>query len=189
MGERDPLAALSRAMSAFEYGAAFLNFLGHGLQFQWAYTGPPLQPNAPQDRQYLLGLFEVDDLRNGGQLPVVLALSCLTGAFHTPAFTGTSIDERMVARADGGAIASWSSTGLGVLYGHDKLQRGFYQTLWAAPRPPPLGALTLAGHLELFTASSCCQETGSAFTLLGDPLTAPQVNLGGESVYLPVTRR
>ena len=187
--ERDPLAALSRAMSAFEYGAAFLNFLGHGLQFQWAYTGPPLQPNAPQDRQYLLGLFEVDDLRNGGQLPVVLALSCLTGAFHTPAFTGTSIDERMVARADGGAIASWSSTGLGVLYGHDKLQRGFYQTLWAAPRPPPLGALTLAGHLELFTASSCCQETGSAFTLLGDPLTAPQVNLGGESVYLPVTRR
>jgi len=187
--ERDPLAALSRAMSAFEYGAAFLNFLGHGLQFQWAYTGPPLQPNAPQDRQYLLGLFEVDDLRNGGQLPVVLALSCLTGAFHTPAFTGTSIDERLVARADGGAIASWSSTGLGVLYGHDALQRGFYQTLWAAPLPPPLGALTLAGHLELFTAAACCQETGSAFALLGDPLTAPQVNLGGESVYLPVTRR
>ncbi|MCX7790936.1 MAG: C25 family cysteine peptidase [Chloroflexaceae bacterium] len=187
--ERDPLAALNRAMGAFDQGAAFVNFLGHGLQFQWAYTGPPLQPNAPQDRQYLLGLFEVDDLRNGGQLPVVLALSCLTGAFQTPAFTGTSIDERMVVRPDGGAIASWSSTGLGVLYGHDALQRGFYRALWAGQQPPPLGALTLAGHLELFTASSCCQETGSAFALLGDPLTAPQVNLGAASLYLPLTRR
>lgn len=187
--ERDPLVALSRTMGAFDNGAAFLNFLGHGLQFQWAYTGPPLQSNAPQDRQYLLGLFEVDDLRNGGRLPVVLALSCLTGAFQTPAFTGTSIDERMVVRPDGGAIASWSSTGLGVLYGHEALQRGFYRTLWAAPQPPPLGALILAGYLELFTASPCCQETGSTFTLLGDPLTVPQVNLGGESLYLPLTRR
>lgn len=187
--ERDPLAALSRTMLAFNNGAAFLNFLGHGLQFQWAYTGPPLQPNAPQDRQYLLGLFEVNDLTNSGRLPVVLALSCLTGAFQTPAFTGTSIDERMVVRSDGGAIASWSSTGLGILYGHDALQRGFYRALWASPQPPALGALTLAGHLELFTASLCCQETGSAFTLLGDPLTVPQVNLGGESLYLPITRR
>lgn len=187
--ERDPLGALSRAMGAFDNGAAFITFLGHGLQFQWAYTGPPLQPGAPQDRQYLLGLFEVDALRNHGRLPVVLALSCLTGAFQTPAFTGTSIDERLVVRPDGGAIASWSSTGLGVLYGHDALQRGFYQALWAAPRPLPLGALTLAGHLELVTASACCQETGNAFTLLGDPLTAPRVNLAGESLYLPITRR
>ncbi|MFQ3664300.1 MAG: C25 family cysteine peptidase [Chloroflexaceae bacterium] len=187
--ERDPLAALGRTMRAFDNGAAFITFLGHGLQFQWAYTGPPLQPNAPQDRQYLLGLFEVDDLRNRERLPIVLALSCLTGAFQTPAFVGTSIDERMVVRADGGAIATWSSTGLGVLYGHDALQRGFYRALWAAPQPPPLGALTLAGHLELFAASVCCQETGSAFTLLGDPLTVPRINLAGESLYLPVTRR
>ncbi len=187
--ERDPLVALDRTMRAFDNGAAFINFLGHGLQFQWAYTGPPLQPNAPQDRQYLLGLFEVDDLRNRGRLPVVLALSCLTGAFQTPAFVGTSIDERMVVRADGGAIATWSSTGLGVLYGHDALQRGFYRALWAESRSPPLGALTLAGHLELFAASACCQETGSAFTLLGDPLTAPRVNLAGASLYLPITRR
>lgn len=186
--ERDPLAALARTLRAFDDGAAFVTYLGHGLQFQWAYTGPPLQPGAPQDRQYLLGLFEVDDLRNNGRLPVVLAMTCLSGAFQTPAFTGTSIDERLVVRPDGGAIASWSSTGLGVLYGHDALQRGFYRALWTTT-PPPLGALTLAGYLELFNTSLCCQETAFTYALLGDPLTSPRVDLDRLSLYLPLVRQ
>ncbi len=187
--ERDPLLAQARTLIAFDAGAAFVHYLGHGLQFQWAYTGPPLQADAPRDRQYLLGLFEVDDLRNGGRLPVVLAMTCLSGAFQIPAFVGTSIDERLVVRAGGGAIASWSPTGLGVLYGHDALQRGFYRALWAPGGPAPLGALTLAGYLELFSGSPCCQETISTYALLGDPLTTPRVDLDARSLSLPLIGR
>jgi len=119
---------------------------------------------------------------------VVLSMTCLTGSFQIPAFSGTSIDERLVARPDGGAIAAWSSTGLGVLFGHEALQRGFYRALWAAPGRARLGELTLAGHLELFTTGGCCQESISTFALLGDPLTAPRVALNVHAVQLPLIR-
>ncbi len=187
--ESDPLRALYRSMGSFNGGAAIVHYTGHGLQFQWGYTGPPLRPGEPTDRQHLLGVFGVDELVNGAALPVVLSMSCLTGSFQIPAFSGTSVDERLVARADGGAIAAWGSTGLGVLYGHDALQRGFYRALWAAPGRAALGELTMAGYLELFATKSCCQESLRTFALLGDPLTAPRVRADLGLGYLPLTVR
>jgi hypothetical protein len=189
--EADPLRALARSMGAFDAGAAVLHYTGHGQQFQWAYTAPPPpdQPGAPTDKQHLLGLYGVDELRNGPWLPVVLSMTCLTGAFQFPTFSGTVIDERLVARPDGGAIAAWSSTGLGVLYGHDALQRGFYRALWAAPGQASLGALTMAGHLELFTTETCCQESIGTFALLGDPLTVPRVELDISALWVPLAGR
>jgi hypothetical protein len=187
--EEDPLRALARTVGLFDAGAAVLQYTGHGLQFQWGYTGPPLRAGEPTDRQYLLNVFTVDELRNGPKLPVVLSMTCLTGSFQIPAFSGTAIDERLVARADGGAIAAWSSTGLGVLFGHEALQRGFYTALWAAPGEGRLGELTMAGYAELFAASACCQETISTFVLLGDPLTVPRVDVTAQLTHLPLVRR
>lgn len=187
--EADPLLARARTMGAFDAGAAIVQFWGHGLQFQWAYTGPPLRPGEPTDKQNLLGLFDVDELNTGPRLPVVLAMTCLTGSFQIPAFSGTSIDERLVVRPDGGAIAAWSSTGLGVLFGHDALQRGFYRALWAAPNTAHLGELTMAGYLELLTAERCCQESVGTFALLGDPLTAVKVDPGVNVLTMPLVRR
>jgi hypothetical protein len=187
--EADPLDALGRSMGALNGGAAVLHYTGHGQQFQWAYTGPPLRQGEPTDKQFLLGLYSVDELRNGPWQPVVLSMTCLTGSFHFPALSGTVIDERLVARPDGGAIAAWSSTGLGVLYGHDALQRGFYRALWAAPGQARLGALTMAGYLELYTTESCCQESIGTFALLGDPLTIPRVHLDVHALWAPLVRK
>ncbi|MBP1468820.1 hypothetical protein EYB53_024125 [Candidatus Chloroploca sp. M-50] len=187
--KRDPLVARDRTMQAFRDGAAIVHYIGHGLQYQWAYTGPPLNPGEPDQHQYLLGLFDVDSLGNQTRLPVVLSMSCLTGSFQIPASRGTSIDERLVIQANGGAIAAWSSTGLGVLYGHDALQRGFYRALWAAPRQASLGHLTLAGSLELFGTTRCCQASLRTFVLLGDPLTIPQIYQEAGTIFLPVVGR
>jgi hypothetical protein len=78
-------------------------------------------------------------------------------------------------------VAVWGPTGLGVLYGHDKLQQGFYRELWHAQTPAPLqgtlGTLAQAGYLRLFTEGTCCQSSLHTFVLLGDPLTQPQVEL------------
>jgi hypothetical protein len=184
--EHDPLLARERAIDYFSAGAALLTFTGHSNQWQWAVTAPPLQADQPDDRQYLFGLFDTDMLQNRERLPMVLAMTCLSSAFQTPAFSGTSLDERLVLRPDGGAIASWGSTGQGVANGHDALQRGFLQALDAPATGGELAALTSAGYLELFRNGGCCQDALRTFALLGDPLTRLQIETGPSRIYLPL---
>lgn len=185
--EPDPLRAFQRTMGAFNLGAGVLSFIGHGLQYQWAYTGPP----APGDQRFLLNVDYAGDLVNGVRLPIVLSLTCLTGVFQQPSVRGTTIDEALLLNPHGGAIATWSSAGLGILNGHDALQRGFYNALWAAPpMQAPIGTLTLAGYQELYASSpGCCLEAIRTYGLLGDPLTPARVMPGIGEVNLPLMRK
>jgi hypothetical protein len=186
---RDSLLAFQRTMDVFG-SAATVSYLGHGLPFQWAYTGPPLDPSAPQDRQYLMNVDFAGDLTNGTRLPIVLSLTCLTGAFQLPSVRGTTVDEALLLNPRGGAIATWSSAGLGVLNGHDALQRGFTRALWGASGPAPtIGALAMAGYQELFNTKGCCQDSLRTYGLLGDPLTPARVQTGISEVALPLVRR
>ncbi|MCG8350597.1 MAG: C25 family cysteine peptidase [Chloroflexales bacterium] len=186
----DAVRAYQGTQAVFNAGAGLINFIGHGNAFQWAVT------DSAADPAYLLGLYNPDAMTNGKRLPVVLSLSCLTSAFHFAAFSGTTIDERLLLATNGGAVAVWGSTGAGVLFGHTALQRGFYQMLWSADStvmgggsPAYLGELTAAGFLELFTNGNCCQDAIRTYALLGDPLTVPQVLPGAAQVYLPVALR
>lgn len=186
----DAWQARLRTIAAFNQGAGLLVYAGHGLQYQWAVTGPPLDPNLPTDRQNLLFLYDPDTMHNSSALPIVLSLTCLSGMFQQPAFAGTTVDERLVLNPQGGAIASWSSTGFGISYGHMALQRGFTRALWQEPLRAPLGYLIDAGYYELFTTSGCCQETLRTFALLGDPLTPARVAPNARDVInLPIVRR
>ncbi|HEY0739301.1 MAG TPA: C25 family cysteine peptidase [Herpetosiphonaceae bacterium] len=166
----DARAARARTLAALNQGAGLVNYIGHSHAWQWAVTDPTMTPS------YLLGLYDVDALANGEKLPIVLEMTCLTSAFQQPAYSGTTIDERLVLHPHGGAIATWGPTGLGIAHGHDALQRGFYRALWSTPAgTATLGELTLAGYRELFTRGSCCQDTLRTFALLGDPLTRARV--------------
>ncbi|NNJ12282.1 hypothetical protein EKD04_018310 [Chloroflexales bacterium ZM16-3] len=188
---RDSFDAFQRSFGAINGGAAVVSYIGHGQPYQWAYTGPPLEASVPQDQQYLLNVDFAGDLTNSARLPVVLSLTCLTGEFQIPSVRGTTIDEALVINPHGGAVATWSSSGLGVLYGHDALQRGFLGTLWAAPQgsPPTLGSLATAGYQELFDTKGCCQEALRTYVLLGDPLTPVRTQTGVHEVALPLVQR
>ena len=189
---RDPLLAFQRTLDAFDGGAATLSFMGHGQPYQWAYTGPPSDPSAPQDRQYLMSVDFASDLTNGTRLPIVLSMTCLTGAFQVPSLRGTTVDEALLLNPRGGAIAVWSSSGAGILYGHDALQQGFLDALWAAPpgTPPTLGALTMAGYQQVFaTRRGCCLDALRTYALLGDPLTPARVQTGVRELALPLVWR
>ena len=186
---RDPLLARERTAMALSDGAAIVNYLGHGLYYQWAVTGPPLDPQLPTDRQNLLSLYDPDILRNPARLPIVLSMTCLTGAFAQPNTSGTTIDERLLL-AQGGAVAVWSSAGASVAPGQQALLRGFYGGLWLAPpEREPLGELAMAGYLDLYRTSPCCDDMLRTFLLLGDPLTPARVVPGLHDLSLPMLLR
>jgi hypothetical protein len=186
---RDPWVARQRTMETFSDGAAIINYLGHGLYYQWAVTGPPLDPNLPTDKQNLLALYDPDEVTNPARLPIVLSMTCLTGAFAQPNVSGTTIDERLVL-AQGGAVAVWSSAGASVAPGQRALLRGFYGGLWLAPREQGrIGDLIQAGYLDLLGTTDCCRDMLRTFLLLGDPLTPVRVVPGLRDLGLPMVRQ
>ena len=181
---REPSAAQAyqHTLELLNAGAGLVTYVGHSHQWQWAVTDATSEPS------YLLGLYDADDLTNKGQPFVLLEMTCLTAAFQTPAYSGTTIDERLLL-APGGAVAVWGPAGLGVAHGHDALQHGFHTALWSAPPTTArIGALTAAGYLDLFTSGGCCQDTLRTFALLGDPLTPARIR-PAQRVYLPGIRR
>lgn len=184
----DADAAREQAFAALDAGAGVVTFVGHGSNFQWATTQIGIE------RPYLLSLYDPDRLTNRDRLPVVLSMTCLSGAFQTPAFSGTSLDERMLLNPGGGAVAVWAPTGFGVLHGHDAMMRGFFRAMSAGAAPPPgvrdwraVGALVLAGYRETSATAPCCDDALLTFALLGDPLTP--LRAAERRVVLPVTGR
>jgi hypothetical protein len=181
---REPNAARARArtLAAFGAGAGVVAYFGHSHTWQWAVTDPAAAEN------YLLGLFDPDELANAGRLPVVLEMTCLTAAFQTPSKRGTTIDERLLL-APGGAAAVWGPTGMGVGHGHDALLRGFLRALATAPAASaPVGDLALASLTELFATEACCRDTLRTYALLGDPLTPARL-LAPRQTFLPAVGR
>jgi hypothetical protein len=170
--EPDAVRAYERTVGLLNNGAGLVLYAGHNNHWKWARTDFAAEP------PHLLGLYDPDNLTNHGRLPIALVMSCLSSAFQKPAVSGTTIDERMVL-SPAGAVASWGSTGLGVSYGHDRLQQGFFAALWDGATPDAVGGLTQAGYTELFVHGRCCQSAVRTFVLLGDPLTTARVSAGG----------
>ncbi|NCC31174.1 MAG: hypothetical protein EOM24_04010 [Chloroflexia bacterium] len=186
-GYASAVEARQQTLAAFNDGASLLVYTGHSHAWQWAITDPSAEYS------WLLGLYDPDQLTNHDRLPVVLAMTCLSSAFATPAMSGTTVDERLVL-ARGGAIAVWGPAGFGVSYGHNQLHQGFFEALWASPaNRATLGTLTLASLRNLATNSSL--NTGPLFTylLLGDPLTPLRLEEHGEPphnrLFLPIVKR
>lgn len=161
-------------LSFFNAGSSLTTFYGHSSWLQWA----------------IEDLFDVNtlgQLNNQGRLPVVLEMTCFTGFFHHPAYPNT-LDENLLRRSGGGAVAVWGSTGLGVATGHDALQEGFYQAI-TGQNTPSLGAAVLAGKMRLY-ASGVHLDLLDTYTLFGDPalalhLTVEPINYSN-FVYLPL---
>lgn len=187
--EPDALRAYARTLALLDQGAGVVNYIGHGSAEQWATTNLDGSPTSPNGPGYLFSLYDPDRMANGDHMPIVLDLTCRTSAFQTQNNRGTAIDERLVTKADGGAIATWGSSGDGVAHGHDALQRGFYRLLWQRPRyATTLGELTQAGYTELITNAASAEDAVRTFLLLGDPLTTAHVAVARET-FLPLTRR
>lgn len=158
-------------LTRWRAGLGLVVFDGHASLHQWAV-------------ERALHLDDVAALTNAERLPVVLELTCFTGAFHTPGLT--ALDEALVRQSGGGAVAVWGATGLGVTRGHTALAAGFLAAL-----PPGhgqrLGAAILAGKLALLNSPPPrALDLLDTYTLLGDP--ALRVNLT-PNMFLPLVQR
>jgi uncharacterized repeat protein (TIGR01451 family) len=114
--------------------------------------------------------FQVSDipyLTNGHQLPIMLPMTCYDGFYHYPYWNQDSLGET-IARADGGgAVASWSPTGLGVTAAHDVLDEGFLDGLFQDGLRTA-GQATMAGKFKLWALVGN-HDLIDTYVLFGDP--------------------
>ncbi|MBL8044961.1 MAG: hypothetical protein JNL09_00385 [Anaerolineales bacterium] len=159
-------------------GASVIAYQGHSSIHQWAV-------------ERVFHLDDVPTLSNGLRLPVLLELTCFTGAFHTS--NVSVLDESLVRRSGGGAVAVWGSTSLGLASGHDELSDGFLRQVYVENHPlgyVTLGQGTQAGKLELSTQAPWAVDLLDTFTLLGDPAT--RIRLAPDlpnKLFLPLVMR
>jgi hypothetical protein len=151
-------------------GALFVNYIGHASVNRWG------------DESFLVNA-NVTTLSNLDRLPVILSMTCLDGYWLFPSTDG--LMETMLRAANGGSVASFSPTGLGVSTGHDRLERGFLDAVFQQG-VLRLGEAAQAGKLELY-AAGYDYDLIDTFTVFGDP--ALRLPVANNKLYLPVIRK
>jgi len=157
--------------SRINQGAGVLMYAGHASIHQWA-------------AENFLHLDDVATLTNAARLPVALQLTCLTGRFQEAGLD--TLDETLLRYPNGGVVAAWGATGLGVATGQDELARGFIQSVYATPGSP-IGLAALAGKVRLANNEPAWMDLVETFTILGDPATQLklEVSVPAGVIYLP----
>jgi len=146
-------AARQDVLAAWQSGALLVSFMGHSSWHQWSVDS-------------LLHVADVPTLQNGRRLPVLLSMTCCTGFFHHPEY-GT-LDEMLVRQPGGGAVASWSPSGLGLQGGHQRLHQSFYSAV-VPDSEMRLGQAILAAKLDLYSYANVYDDLVDTYHLFGDP--------------------
>lgn len=144
----------------FNKGAGVVWYFGHGSPNVWS-----------TQRIWFGGDSENSDnlkLRNRDRLPIVLNMTCNSGAIDYPMPRwNVCISEDFMRVPNGGAIACYVPAGPGMVLLHEQLSRELVRALFA-DRVEPLGAaLNLACYRYLAAGHS--PDLVRMFILLGDP--------------------
>ncbi len=155
---------------AWGSGLGLVMYTGHSSVHQWAV-------------EKFLHYDDVAQLNNGGRLPLVVEMTCFTGSFQFPSIS--SLDEALVRRPGGGAVAAWGSTGLGIATGHEALAEGFMGTIFQT-NTKDLGSAALAGKLKVLQNAPVFDDLLDTFTLLGDPATQINIPTWSDTLFVPI---
>ena len=131
-------------------GKFLVNYTGHGNVGVWATTG-------------FFGNSQAAQLSNGGNLSLFTMLTCLNGYFiQNP----DSLAEILLKNPNGGAVATWASTGLTTPDIQEIMGTRFYNQVGAG-QIPRLGDLIK----DAKTTISQGRDVRLSWALLGDPMT------------------
>jgi hypothetical protein len=140
--------------NTWDFGNSLMIYAGHASIHQWAVEN-------------FIHLDDVPKLANQYRLPVLLELTCFTGSYQIPGFA--TLDEALLRHPNGGVVAAWGSTGLGISTGHRWLAEGFLTDTFTNPSST-LGSATLTGKLTL-TETGFYPDLIDTYSLIGDPAT------------------
>lgn len=160
--------------SQWNTGQGLVLFNGHSSWVQWA---AQLTPTF-QDLFDIYFLPDLNQLTNADRLPVVLSLTCFTGAYHYynpelyPGYgpLAATMDESLLRLPTGGAVAVWGSTGLSNSSAYNLMADGFLTSLYLSDQPI-LGLNIYAGQSQVYAGSSANHYMIDLFHLFGDPAT------------------
>jgi hypothetical protein len=172
--------AKSALLSDWNSGTGLIVFNGHAGIHQWA---------TRDESANFSEFFHVNDvagLSNGSKLPVVLSMTCYTGAYQTAGLS--TLDETLVRAANGGALATWGSSGLGTTSGHEFLAQGFVNRV-ISQAGTRLGQAALAGKLLVLARHPSNAYMLDSFNLLGDPASILTFTQTQKNVFLPTIHR
>ena len=157
----DLTAAQDAIRDEINSGVAIINYIGHASYSAWAV-------------ELLFSTSAVSNLTNEEMLPVVLAMTCMEGYFlhpyrpdQTEYDANLALAEEMTRATKNGAIATWSPTGLGIVTGHDYLNRGFLEEFFSSENVT-LGQATLRGINNLWATGNNL-DLLETYMIFGDP--------------------
>lgn len=134
-------------------GSVLVGYFGHGSVTQWG-------------KDNLFTVKDVASLQNGGRLPVVINMTCLTGLFTHPKVQ--SLAETLLWKEDGGAVAVLAPTSLTLSDDQSFLSNALAQA-FLKDRTARLGDVFLQAQRAVPTTGTGTQDVLRTFLLFGDP--------------------
>jgi hypothetical protein len=144
--------ARPRILGAFDAGASFLSYVGHGGTAVWA-------------SENIFNDWDVPSLAPQSRQPFLMTMNCLNGLFHFPALN--SLGEQLVKAEGRGAIAAFSPSGLSLNEPAHRYHKAVLAEILSG-RHARLGDAILAAQ-EDYASSGAFPELLSTYHLLGDP--------------------
>jgi hypothetical protein len=141
-------AARANIISKINSGAALVNYSGHGNVDVW--TGAPIFSGS-----------DAMNLTNGNKLPLVIVMDCLNGYFVAPAID--CIGESLMRAPNGGAVASFASSGLTIPDGQHEMGQRLFQVLYGGQ------SIALGDATRLAKAATTDIDVRRTWILFGDP--------------------
>lgn len=142
--------AQANTIAAMNTGKYVVNYAGHGTTGGWASSTFFSNAHVPQ-------------LTNSANTSIFMMLTCLNGYFHG---LDKSLAETLIESTNGGAVASWASSGLTTADFQEIMGSRFLNKLGTAPPNTRMGDLILDAKAQVPGGS----DVRFSWALLGDPM-------------------
>ena len=157
-----------RVIDGFNNGASLINYIGHGGGGIWS------------DSRMLDFEDPEQNLTNISQLPLVISMTCYTGAFDG---TKNSLAEELLRSENGGAIAVIGATSIGLLIGDYILNSEILDVIFKG-HTQNIGAIFAQAKIQLLINSPGFLDLAEVFTLFGDP--AAQLKIPNNQIEVTI---